>query len=360
MIKKLMAILLTLSLSLVGATALGETTSATVSYSGKVQYRQTMTITAPFGGKVEDFNLLAGDTVTAGETLFTLTTTKVYAPFDGTVRGLRAQAGDDASTIIDRYGALAYLEPTGKYTVSATTGSAYKSDNNNNINRYLNEGETVYLRCTSDDTRTGMGIITKVDGRNFEVEVQQSNLDIDDNVNIYRDAAFATAHRIGSNARVVRAASTGITADGSILRCAVADGDSVKRGDLLFEVVTGTLDNLKGISNVVTAPVDGVLVSIEKTAGSTVQQNDVLATYYAQDALCVEFDVDESELAAVQVGANVKVTQDAQMDAAPLEGTVESISAISADSGDAKYTAYVKLTQTDGLRVGMNVSLYLQ
>ena len=35
------------------------------------------------------------DTVKAGETLFSIGTTKIYAPVDGTVRGLQAMAGDD-------------------------------------------------------------------------------------------------------------------------------------------------------------------------------------------------------------------------------------------------------------------------
>ncbi len=355
--KKLLTLLLTLVLTFGLTASLAETQQGSVSYSGVVTYRETMTVRAPFGGVLADSSLKAGDSVKAGEPLFTLLTTKVYAPLDGVVRGLHAQPGDAAATVAQRYGALCYVEPAGRYTVSANTANAYDSSSTHNANRYLNEGETVYLRSSDDNDRTGVGIITQTDGRTFQVEVLTSNLDPEDKVSIYRDEAFTTAKRIGSYARVQKAAAVAVTAEGSILTCAVSEGQTVHRGDLLFETVTGTVDNLAAASAQVQSPVDGVVVSVAQTSGQTVQKDATLATLYASDALCVQFDMDEGDLDTLAIGTAVRATLDALPQRDALMGTITAISNLSKGEGDARYTATVTLTDTANLREGMNVSV---
>lgn len=359
--KKAFVILLALSLVLAALPALAESTPTGAGYSGTVDYRSTQTVRAPFGGTLADYTLRVGDEVRTGDAMFSLSTVKVYAPFDGTVRGLRAQAGDEAAGVNTRYGALLYLEPAGKYTLSATTNNAYDSDSTHNRNRYINEGDTVYLQSSDDHDRTGVGVITTVDGRNFTVEVLQSNLDMEDTVSIYRDDAFSTAQRIGSRARVKQADATAIAPEGSVLRCAVSEGQSVKRGDILFEMVTGTLDGLATADATVSAPADGVLLSLPVAAGSTIAKDDVLATYYTENDLWVKFDLDESDLDTVTVGSRVRVTLDALTGRDALEGTVASVATVpDATEDGVTYTAYAVLNQAENLRVGMSVSVYLQ
>ena len=121
------------------------------------------------------------------------------------------------------------------------------------------------------------------------------------------------------------------------------------------------MDGLTAVGDTVVSPVDGVLLTLPKAAGMAVQQDEVLATLYAKDDLWVTFDVDESDLAVVAEGRKVSVTLDALPDSAPIGGTVVSVSALSSgEGGDAQYTAYVALDIMDALRVGMNVSVYLQ
>lgn len=357
--KKTLALLVAACLLLGSATAMAEDSANDIGYSGKVTYAQTISVLAPFGGMLQDYAVKVGDTVSAGQVLFTLSTTKVYAPFDGTVRGLQVQAGDEAQSVIDRYGALLYLESPGKYTISATTSGAYDSENTHNVNRYLNEGKIVYLRSSEDNSRTGEGIVTSVSGRNFTVEVLQSTLDLEDKVSIYQSDAFASAERIATNARVQREDSTAVTAEGSVLRCMVSEGQSVKRGDVLMETVTGTLDRQHLTSEQVVAPADGVVVTLPQTSGSTVSKDAILATVYAQSALEVTFDIDESELSQFSIGQDVRVTFDAMPELEAIGGTVTAISSLSNnDDGDAQYTATVQLNSTDGLRSGMSVSVY--
>ncbi len=355
-----MVSLLTLCLLLAVVPALADTASGGASYSGKIEYRDTVTVKAPFGGTLEAYSLRAGDAVTAGETLFTLSTTKIYAPFNGVVRGLRAVPGDEASGVAERYGALLYLEPESKFAVDASSAGAYDSTDNHNANRYLNQGDVVYLQSTEDHARTGEGVVTTVDGRDFTVEVSSGNLDPEDSVTVYRDAGMATSGRLARSARVRHAEAAAITAEGSVLRCAVQEGQSVKRGDLLLETVSGTLDGLKPVGDTIAAPADGVLVSVDKTAGAAVAKDDVLATFYEQSSLQAVFDIDESDLSSVSEGMKLTVTPDAFAGSAEIAGTIESISSIPvSEEGSAQYAVYVKLENTDSLRCGMSVTVRL-
>ena len=356
--KKYLAVVLSLAIAAFCLPALGETSS--INYSGTVEYSQTVTVTAPFGGNVEDYALRVGDTVTAGETLFSLSGNNVYAPQDGIVRGLLVLPGDDAAQTISRYGALLYLQPVEKYTLTASTSGAYDSDKLHNTNRYLTPGETVYLQSTVDEDRTGTGLITSVDGRSFTVEVQSGTLDPEDTVNLFREASFTTSSRIARNARLQNAPMVAITAEGSVLRCAVTEGQAVKRGDLLLETVSGAIDSLQPGEGQIPSPVDGVVVSLAKKPGDAAAKNDVLATLYSQDSLRVTFPVDESDLDQVSVGQQATITFDALPNRNGLTGTVESISALPvSDSGSPQYTVTLVLSDTTDLRDGMSVTVHL-
>ena len=81
-----------------------------IEIDGAIKAGRTLTITAPYTGTVGDFTAAAGNMCTAGDALFPLSVTTVYAETDGTVTGLFAQAGDQAATVIDRFGALGYVE----------------------------------------------------------------------------------------------------------------------------------------------------------------------------------------------------------------------------------------------------------
>jgi multidrug resistance efflux pump len=360
MLKKRIAWLAALCVALSLSAAQAEPSAATLSYSGTVAVREVQTVLAPFGGRLADFSLRPGDAVASGETLFTLSVSTVYAPFAGNVRGLRAQPGDDAAQVGDRYGALCYLEPQGLYTVSASTSGAYDSTSLHNRNRYVNQGDVVYLESDEDDARTGTGIVTAVDGRSFTVEVTQSTLDPEDTVTIYNDPAMETADRIARSARLSHAQAVAVTAQGSVLRCLVGEGQAVQRGDPLFETVSGTFDSLVPTGDTVLAPADGVVQSGEATAGATVNQFDVLATLYRQSDLWVTFDADESDLDTIAQGSPVTVTLDALPGRAALAGTVEAISAVNdASAAGVRYAVYVSLADTDGLRAGMSVSVTL-
>lgn len=360
LMKKWIAALAALTLALTAATAFAQATPSGSGYSGQVDYRQAISVKAPFGGNMEDYALRVGDAVTQGQALFSLTTTKVYAPVDGYVRGLAVQPGDDTADVLARYQALMNVEPQGRYLVYASTARAFKDSKNNNVNRYLNEGETVYLQSSDDDDRTGVGTIIAVDERNFTVEVKESNLNVEEMTSIYRDSAFTTEERLASYARVQKNPAAKITAEGVVLRVAVTEGQQVKRGDLLMETVAGERMANVPTDDAVLSPAEGVLISLPVAPGTTVQQDQVIATLYANHDLLVTFDLDEGDLDAVLPGSAVQVTLDSLPNREPLTGRVQSVSNLATGAGEAKYTAYVTLDSVENLRPGMSVSVYLQ
>ena len=144
---------LMLTLACCASCALGATANATVVAA------DTVKITAPFAGTLLPFDLAAGEEVTAGDMLFELDATPVYAPIDGVISAVFADPGDDASGLVSHYGSIAVIEPEYPLYIDADTDDAYDHDDN----RYLHVGETLYLKCGSEK---GTGVVVSVSGKN--------------------------------------------------------------------------------------------------------------------------------------------------------------------------------------------------
>lgn len=87
-------------------------------------------------------------------------------------------------TVTQRYGAVLYLSPAEKYTISASINKAYNSSET----RYVTIGETVYISCTADGKHTATGVITGAEGTNYTVETTSGELLMEETVAIYRSA----------------------------------------------------------------------------------------------------------------------------------------------------------------------------
>lgn len=322
---------------------------------GVVEAGRTVTVTAPFGGAVEDFSVKAGALLGEGDAMFTLATTKIYAPCDGVIGGLRAQAGDDAAYIQGRYGALCYIEPDNALTVNTNTSYAY----NTIENKTIHVGELVYLQNRLYPALTGVGYVTKVDGKNYAVEIFSGGLGLSDGISIYRKSDFSADSKLGQGT-TERTQSVSVTGEGSVLKAHVTEGKRVKRGDLLLEMVTGTLPGLAAAGSAVNAPAAGIVASVDVKPGASVNAGQAMATLYPLDGLTIAVTVNEMDLAHVRVGAKARIELYGFRDA-PIEGVVDSISALSTGTGaDAEYTAYVRFEPDERVRVGMHADVYME
>lgn len=325
---------------------------ASTTFDGKVVAGGTETITAPFGGTVSRFGLRPGSRIQLGDVVADIQTTRVYASADGVIAGVFAQEGDSVSGVSSRYGAVMYIVPQNRYTITADIQKAY----NDSENKYINIGETVYMTCTSDGAHKAEGVATAASGTTYTVESTAGELMLGETVYLYRDASRSTRSRIGRGT-VGRTPEIAVTGSGSILKLHVKDGDTVKRGDLLFETVTGDLDGLYASGSQIRSHVTGVVASVNTAVGSPVNKGDTLLTVYTMDTLQVEISVNEYDLAAIAEGDPVILTFNYN-DASSVQttGTVAMISHLSAGEGtEASYPAYIDFTPDENVRIGMTV-----
>lgn len=352
--KKTLALALAAALALCAVSpALAETT-----YDGAVVSGESVAVLAPFGGTLSTLSVRQGDVIAFGQQIATVETTKVYAPIDGTVSGLFGQAGDSAEDVATRMGAVLYIAPAGKYQITADIQKAYNSSDN----KYVNIGETVYIKSLSTSrNNTATGTITAVNGTSYTVETTDGELLMEETVVIYRSADYASTSRIGRGT-VSRTPEVAVGGTGSIVYMHVADGQSITRGQLLYETVAGTLDGLYAAGNAIVSEMDGIVASVSATVGATVSKGDTLLTVYPREQMQVEMELDEYDLAEIAEGdaVNIALTYDDSGTKA-YTGTVAMISRVSdaADGADASYKAYVDFSPDASVRLGMTAVVTL-
>ena len=345
-------------LALITTAALLLTGSASaISFSGSVAAKNTLEIYAPIGGTVESVEASVGQRVQAGDVLATLATTKVYATEAGEVTGVFAQAGDDAETIAERYGAVMYIEGETLYTIAASTDDAY----NATANKLVHVGEEVYLYCYSHGTHTGTGVITSIEGTDYNVDVTSGEFLVGETVSVFRGESSASANRIGRG-ELTRKSPTAVTGNGGIVSIAVESGDRVEKGDLLFETLDGSFDGLYMSGSEIRSEADGAIAQINLSQGDKVEKNSVAAVIYPEGEMRVEAQVSEYNLGELAVGDSVNVeliwNQDEEVN---YPGVISMISAIAdesnmegEDGGDVLYTVYVDFTPDENTRYGMS------
>ena len=335
----------------------GVAQAGTLSLTGTVEAGVTVPVYAPIGGTVENVSIEQGMRVSAGDTLFSYRTEKVYASEDGVVKGVFVKAGDDAETMTEKYGADMYIEGETLYTISGSTNKAYSTVETT----FVHTGETVYVVCRSESKRNGVGIITAVDGSSYTVMVTSGNFIVGDSVSMFRDAAFSEKLRVGRGT-IARANPTAVNGTGAVVSVAVKDGDTVKRGDLLMETLSGTFEGYEVSGTSVTAPEEGVITSVSAEAGATVTKGDVMAQISPISGMRVEASITADDRMALKAGDKVNIALEAD-ESKNYEGTVRYITEIpeetSSDStessSDVTYKAIIDFTPDANVYFGMPV-----
>lgn len=343
--KKLLSLLLGLMMLFAAA-------CAEERFDGQVIGGDTVSVTAPFGGTVKSSGLRVGTLVKVNDVIATLSTTRVLATEDGTIRGVFATPGDNAENTV------MYLAPVSKFTVSASIGKAYESAETT----YVTIGEKVYLRCSKDGSHRAEGVVTAVKGSSYTVHTTAGELYMEETVNIYRTANYAAKQCIGSGT-VSRTEALPVSGTGSILKLHVQDGDEVERGQILFETVEGDLSGLVYTDGNVHATAAGVIAEVKVSAGQQVKQGDVLITVYEPTDYQISMNIPEDMLSTVRVGDACSIYFNwNEEQSKPFSGTVTEISYMSNEAGDGEettYSAYVSFEADESVRLGMNVTVVL-
>ena len=150
-------------------------------------------------------------------------------------------------------------------------------------------------------------------------------------------------------------------------RVNVKAGDTVERGELLFETVTGTLDGLYAPDRQVVSDAAGVIATVDAGNGTSVEKDAKIATIYPNDAMQIKMVISEADLMDVTVGGKAEIEFNWDADSGRrFEGTISSISYLSEKQSDsaasqsAQYVAYVDFTPDETVRIGMTVIVYVE
>ena len=323
-----------------------------IELEGSIEASRVRTILAPYSGVAGDVDVRAGDELAAEAALLSLSTTAVYADFDGVVTGVFAQAGDAAASVQERYGALLYLERSALYRADCSTTGA----GSGNENKIVHVGERVYLRSTQNEKRQGEGIVTSVQGSLYTLEITDpDSLNYNDHVRVYRDARYNSNDCIGAGA-LSRIDPTPVTGEGHVLAVHVQDGQKVSRGDLLLELVPDALADMRGGDAAVRMPEDGVALEVLVRGGEQVAKDAPLLTYCPAGAIELVCAADEDDLTELAVGDEMTVTLDAYPNET-LRGTVTKISGVGeSDGGRMRFDVTVAVQDGGLARIGMSAT----
>lgn len=329
----------------IGATALAET----ITLDGTVTAAYTSEVYAESTAIAQKVHVQVGQTVSEGDAIATLRTTRVYAEEDGTITAVFGETGDLADNLTTRYGAVIYMETGVLYTVSATTDKAYDSVDTH----LIHVGESLYLRSRSDETHTGAAIVTAVDGSSYSLHVTAGAFIVGETVEVFRDAAYEESTCLGRG-EIGRNAPLAVAAEGRIVNVAVQPGDAVKKGDLLLETLAGS-----GSTNVITANADGVVAEIAISQGASMTEDAVAAVIWPSDAMQIEASIPEEDLSFLSIGDQVELVFDWNADSGKTTtGVVKSISAISdAESSATSFAIVIDFAPDAFVRYGMNVTI---
>ena len=355
------ALTLALLLALTSGAALA---ASDFDFDATVVCVQPAYVLAPIGGTVVSVPVIEGERVAVGDALAELHTVKLYAPADGTVTGIFCEADDSIQDVADRYGALMYIEPDSKYTLTASTDDAYNASQN----KYIHVGEQLYLAC-SDGKHTGEGFVTAVDGTDFTIEVTDGSFYMGETVSAYRSSGRNAKSRVGRGeiARSANIAVAGPQDGGSVVAVRVNEGIHVTAGTLLVETLSGEYDGYYSTGSVLKSDVDGIVAGLNVQPGGTVNKGDIVATVYTTEGLQLEADINEADLSALSVGTPVEIVfnwNEDDEDAPVYPGMVSRIlyAPLSSGNGEessdtATYAAYIDFDADDTVRLGMTATV---
>ena len=325
---------------------------AEVSMSGILQPADVNVITAPMSGSVISCEARTVDKLSEGDALIVVDTVRIYAPCTGTVAAVRAEEGDSVSAVAALYGAVMYVEPASRYVISASTTNAYDS----NDNHIIHVGETVYLTSINNSSRTGVGLITYVEGENYNVEVLESNIRLNETCRISRDKDSGKTSAVIGQGKTKRNNPMAVVADGSVVKLHVEEGDEVVMGDLLMEVAPDRLDG--ATESTLEAEYDCIVLNMLATEGGAVQKGQPIAQVFETGTLQAVVYVSEDDLLDIEVGDQVTVTLDIDPDEYSYKGNIEWISYVPTESAmGMMYEVTVSFKNDDVVRMGMSVTV---
>jgi len=303
-------------------------------WKGSVAVSETGEITAPADGLLLSLDLEAGQKIRAGSEVGKVRSEKTFSPLEGTVAAIHAEEGGSVS------GTVLEIAPLSRYNVSCT-GENYAMKTPETM--MIHYGETVYMRCSTDQSHRAVGFVKNVNGFEYEVEVTGGELYIGETVNIFRDPDFTQASIVGRGTVLAQEVQT-VSGEGILQELRVAEGDRIERGQWLFSTSTSG-------KNDIVSEASGIVLEISGTVGKTVKEGDALATVALSEAL--EITVSEEDAGRFREGDTWYYLRGDDAHEVCRTCTVEKI-LLNTEDGSAT----VRLApEEEGLPIGLSVTV---
>lgn len=325
------------SLSLLAALALATAPALAETYAGTTVASRTTALVSASGGVLESLSLLPGQSVAAGETVGSTRAEKVFAAWDGTVALCCADAGDAVD------GTVLEISPTSRYTVYCTVDGAY-SDPETEL---VHIGEQLYLRCTANGTHKAVGVVTSIDGAEYQVEVIGGELYVGEVVNLYRDADFSAARRVGVGTAVV-AEPIEYSASGTLIELCVQEGEIIERGELLFTWAQAD-------STQIVSPAGGVVASVLVAPGDVLKIGQTVAELVQPGDVRIQVQLTAADAARIQFGDAATYIRADDPTETPRSAIVEGVSAIA----DGEGYVVLLIPEDFDLPLGLSVEVHI-
>lgn len=281
-------------------------------YTGVTVAGDSTVVAVASGGSLETVYCRPGSRIEAGEAIAKLRTDKVFAAEDGNVARLLASEGEQVDGIVLE------LSPVSRYVIYCTVDGAYASATSMRVHT----GESLYIRCTSNGTHRGTGIVAQIDSDSYQVEATAGEFYVGETVYLYRDSDFTSAQRVGIGT-VISAEAQPYEAQGTLVRLYVAENEYVERGELLFEIAEDPVVTL-------TAPISGIVTEVS-APGDVLSAGQAVLCIAPLDQIQVEIQVDEEKAAVLSPGRIVDLLRADDPEEIPLTGTIQSVSRVAED-----------------------------
>jgi len=281
----------------------------------------------------------------------------IYSPVKGVVKAVYAKKGDLVDAVMEKHGALAIVCPDERMKTVIDAGG-------------LQAGDQVTVTVES---KSVAGTVVSVDGAGATVS--------------FKDRSFLPGTKATVAAEDGALLGEGvvlvenpvyITGRGGIIERVREDvGDKVSRGGKMFdldgkilsaqlyaqmdqraELVEDLNDVLADIEALtVYAGADGVISDLNISEEQLVQEGTALFRVQSRDAFKIEVDIDELDIAGIDLHEKATVKLDALPDQ-ELEGEIIKINPIGVAQNDVTdYTVTLSLPRAEGLMIGMSADV---
>lgn len=308
------------------------------------------TITAPIDGEVVDVQVKAGDSLSKSSTVLTITDKsklKLLVSFSNAYRN-KLSIGQEVT--VNAYDTTLEELHTIKGTISGISSPSYQTS----------DGVEVY----------NVGVV--IGNSSALKEGMVANVEMNIEGNTIKSKGSSTLSYVKSV--TVKSESGGI-----VDHIDVENGQNVKKGDVLTELqnddlqLTTETNDLKLqalqiqleiakeklLDYKIYSPIDGTFTLNDVEQGNSIKQGDILGSVANYDTMEFSIDIDELDIAKIQVGQTANVSIDALTETtdAPLKGTVSKIAVEGTSSdGVSTYPVTIQLEQNAALKGGMNAN----